>query len=137
MPRKSSAELSIVSYAQPSPRLAPPADFTDGSLERLIWQEVITGAAHDHFDASDRPLLAEYCRSAAIARRAAEELAVTAVAGGQPSPWLAVHVAAVRSMTSLAVRLRLGPKSRTPSQRATKRGPEPSYYDSVDDRDHA
>jgi hypothetical protein len=52
----------------------------------------------------------------------------TAVVGSTPSPWLAVHASAVRSMTQLAG---LSPKARTPKQLASKRGPPPSYYDQM------
>ena len=48
--------------------------------------------------------------------------------GSTPSPWLAVHASAVRSMTQLAG---LSPKARTPKQLASKRGPPPSYYDQM------
>jgi phage terminase small subunit len=103
-----------------------------GGIELQIWTEVVSGADSEHFQASDAPLLAAYCRAAALERRAAEELAVSAVAHGAPSPWLAVHKSAVHSLMEVAVKLRLTPKARTPGQRAGKRGPPPSYYDMMD-----
>ena len=53
-------------------------------------------------------MVAEYARTAALARRASEELAASAVVGSMPSP-LAVHGSAVRSMATLLTR-RMGPE---------------------------
>src|SRR5262245_41405083 len=121
MPRRSTAELSVLSFMAPRTRLSPPPEM--GRIEQKIWMEVVSGADSEHFQASDAPLLGAYCRAAALERRASEELAVAAVAHGTPSPWLEVHASAVRSMTALAVKLRLSPKARTPGQRAGRRGP--------------
>ena len=54
-------------------------------------------------------MVAEYARTAALAQRASEELAASAVVGSMPSPWLAVHGSAVRSMATLLTR-RMGPE---------------------------
>jgi integrase len=81
---------------------------TEGSLERRIFIETVAAVPPDHFAAEDAVLLAEYVRVAALARRASEELAVSATAGDRPSPWPEVHSQAVRSLDRLAVRLRLG-----------------------------
>jgi hypothetical protein len=72
--------------------------------------------------------LGAYVRACALERRASDELAISVVENGAPSPWLAVHSSAVRSMVALAVKLRLSPKARTPGQRAGK-APSMSYYD--------
>ena len=76
--------------------LEPPSEFAEGSIERQIFVETALSVPDDHFAPEDRVLLAEYCRSAALAKRASEELAVGAVAGNHPSPWLAVHASAWR-----------------------------------------
>jgi hypothetical protein len=120
----------MLSFGTPRPRLLPPPEM--GGIEQKIWTEVVSGADSEHFQVSDAPLLSAYVRAAALERRASEELAVSAVVDGMPSPWLAVHASAVRSLTALAVKLRLSPKARTPGQRAGKRGPAPSYYDMMD-----
>lgn len=83
----------------------------------------------DHFAPEDIVLLAEYCRTAAMARRASDELAVSAVAGSMPSPWLAVHASAVRSLATLSTRPRLGPRSRSHNVRKAKLVSAPSFYD--------
>jgi hypothetical protein len=53
------------------------------------------------------------------------------VFGSQASAWLAVYATAVRAISTLAVRLRLGPKARHPnnSRRTSKPTSPPSYYD--------
>jgi phage terminase small subunit len=110
--------------------LEPPADFTAGSIERAIWVETTLAVPPEHFSPEDFVLLAEYCRAAAMARRASEELAAGAVAGSMPSPWLAVHASAVRSLATLSVRLRLGPRSRSNNTRRSKMPlTKPSYYE--------
>jgi hypothetical protein len=72
--------------------------------------------------------LGAYVRASALERRASDELAISVVENGAPSPWLVVHASAVRAMVALAVKLRLSPKARTPGQRAGK-AQSMSYYD--------
>jgi hypothetical protein len=109
--------------------LEPPPDLSSGSIECEIFKATVAAVPPDHFTAEDVTLLAEYARTAALARRASEELAVSAVAGSMPSPWLAVHGSAVRSVALLSIRLRLGPRSRSHNVRKAKPGAPPSYYD--------
>ena len=110
--------------------LDPPSEFGDGSVEREIFVKTVLATPPDHFAPEDVVLLAEYCRTAAMARRASDELAVSAVAGSMPSPWLAVHASAVRSLATLSTRLRLGPRSRSHNTRKSKLPlSPPSYYD--------
>jgi hypothetical protein len=84
-----------------------------------------------HFQAEDAPLLCAYVRAITLERRAAEELAAGAVIGSVPSPWLAVHAEMVKALSALSVRLRIGPKSRAPSnnRRSAGSGRTPSAYD--------
>ena len=106
-----------------------PPEFTEGSIERSIFMETAMSVPPDHFAAEDIVLLAESARSVALAKRASEELAVSAVAGSMPSPWLAVHSSAVRSLALLTTRLRLGPRSRSHNVRKSRLPLAPSYYD--------
>jgi phage terminase small subunit len=126
VPRKSKAELSLV-HLTPGRRLEPPPEL--GGIEREIFLQTVAAVAFDHFASEDLPLLTAYCRAAALERRAAEELAAGATVGNQPSPWLAVHASAIRSLERLSVRLRLGPRSRNPTNRRSVKGARrPSYY---------
>jgi phage terminase small subunit len=103
-----------------------------GGVEAEIFRHVVASVPAEHFQAEDLHLLAAYSRAAALERRAAEELQACAVVGSQPSPWLAVHASAVRSLAALATKLRLGPRSRNPNnRRAAKSGATPSYYETM------
>ena len=130
MPRRSEASLAIAHIGPGARRLEPPADLEE--VEAAIFRRVVASVPHDHFSAEDSDLLCAYCRAMALERRASEELATAATIGGkQASPWLAVYATAVRAISTLAVRLRLGPKSRHPnnSRRMSKPMSPPSYYD--------
>jgi phage terminase small subunit len=108
--------------------LEPPADL--GEIEAVIFRQVVASVAHEHFTAEDLGLLCAYCRALALERRASDELAAAAV--GSLQAWLPVYSAAVRAVSTLSVRLRLGPKSRHPNKvrRPGKMPPSrPSYYD--------
>jgi hypothetical protein len=110
--------------------LEPPAEFTEGSTERAIFVETVLSVPDAHFAAEDKTLLAEYVRTACLAKRASEEFAIAATVGVMPSPWLQVHASAVRSMATLSTRLRLGPRSRSHNTRKAKVMASPvSYYD--------
>jgi phage terminase small subunit len=126
----SRASLTILPGGGGRRVLEPPSDFGEGSIERAIFVETVMSVPDGHLAPEDRVLLAAYCRASALARRASEELATSAVAGSMPSPWLAVHASAVRSMALLSTRLRLGPRSRTNNTRKAKvMASSVSYYD--------
>lgn len=129
MPRRSAASLSIVAIG---PRkLEAPPELGEGSIEREIFMGTVASVAADHFAAEDLALLCAYSRACALERRASEELAACAVVGDRPSPWLDVHASAVRAMSTLTIRLRLGPRSRSHHTRTAKPGPAPSYYEQM------
>jgi hypothetical protein len=133
MPRRSSASLTIAAFAPGLRRLDPPSEL--GPVEREIFKQVVASVPANHFASEDMALLCAFSRSAALERRAAEELQASAVVGTVPSPWLAVHASAVRSLATLTVRLRLGPRSRDPNnRRSSKPSAPPSYYDSMERR---
>jgi hypothetical protein len=69
-----------------------------------------------HSQPKDLTLLCAYARAAALERRAAEES----------------QISAVGSLSTLTVRLRLGPRSRDPNhQRTAKVKASQSYYDQI------
>jgi hypothetical protein len=106
--------------------LEPPAEL--GEIEAAIFRQVVASVADAHFTAEDLGLLCAYSRALALERRASDELAAAAV--GNHQAWLPVYTVAVRALSTLSVRLRLGPKSRHPnnSRRTSKKSP-PSYYE--------
>jgi hypothetical protein len=131
MPRRSIAELRIAHLTPEPRRLVVPPEL--GGIEAEIFRQTVAAVPASHFQAEDLTLLCAYARAAALERRAAEELATGAVVGSMPSPWLQVHASAVRSLSALTVRLRLGPRSRDPNnRRAARSGPPPSYYDTME-----
>jgi hypothetical protein len=91
MPRRSNASLTIASFMPGLKRVEPPPELSEGSVERAIFIETVASVPPEHFAPEDRVLLAEYARTAALARRASEELAIShrrrwvePVAGGAP-----------------------------------------------------
>jgi hypothetical protein len=129
LPRRSNAALSIASFTPGLRRVDPPPELSEGSVERAIFIETVASVPPEHFTAEDRVLLAEYARTAALARRASEELAISATIGDRPSPWLEVHRVAAKTMMALSVRLRIGARSRNNHPRSDKGRPSPSAYD--------
>jgi phage terminase small subunit len=122
MPRQPQLTLSVAHIGPGAQRLAPPAEL--GKIEAAIFKQVVASVPYEHFCAENVALLCAYSRAMALERRASEELAASAVVGRAPSPWVAVHSAAIRSISTLAVRLRIGPKSRHPNN--TRRMSKPS-----------
>jgi hypothetical protein len=129
MPRRSTAALTIAHLTPLPGGLQPPADL--GAVEAEVFRQTIAAAPLGHFAAEDSALLSAYARAVVLERRAAEELAAGAVVGSTPSPWLAVHAQMVKAIAQLSVRLRIGPKSRAPSnnRRSAGSGRTPSAYD--------
>lgn len=128
MPRQSQGALTLAHIGLR--QLEPPAEFTEGSMERAIFKATIASVPSNHFQPEDTVLLAAYCRAASLERRASEELAAGGIVGDRASPWLAVYAEAVRALSTLTIRLRLGPKARQPDRRRTaKASAPPSYYE--------
>jgi hypothetical protein len=129
MPRRSNASLTIAAFSPGPRRLEPPPELSEGSVERAIFIETVASVTPQHFAPEDRVLLAEYARTAALARRASEELAISPTIGDRASPWLEVHRVAAKTMMALTVRLRIGARSRNNHPRSDKGQPSPSAYD--------
>jgi hypothetical protein len=129
MPRKSEPDLSIAAIGPR--RLEPPPEL--GTMEAEIFRQTVASVPPQHFAGDDLPILAEYCRTAAIARRAAEALAISPVAGDRVSPYLEVHKVTARTAMALSVRLRIGARSRSTNTRRGKATAAPSYYDLMGD----
>jgi phage terminase small subunit len=115
MPRRSAASFSVLSVPGNQPRLVPPADLNPP--ERATFVEIVAAKKPQHFEASDLPLLAAYCRAIELERHAALQLATDGylTTEGRPSPWLAIMAQATKSMLALSTRLKLTPQSRSHS----------------------
>ena len=127
MPRRSSASFSVISVDGTPPRLSPPADL--GELERKTFLDIVLACKLSHFQPSDLPLLAAYCRAIVLERQASNALAVAGhvTEDGRVSPWMKVWEQASKAMLSLAHRLRLSPQGRSPT--VPQRSQSGSYYD--------
>ena len=117
----------------PAHRLKPPARLT--GRVRVLFAQTVANCAAEHFRASDSPLLERYVEACAFAEEAAGKINEQgAVIGDKPSPWFTVFTSATKSMTNLALRLRLSPQGR--ALRAPKTQPMPrSYYDEMEDEE--
>jgi phage terminase small subunit len=120
----------ITDYSgEPTRRLKPSVRLTGRA--RVVFAQTVANCAVEHFRVSDSPLLETYCQACAIAETAAAKLTEQgAVAGDKQSAWFLVFQGATKSMTNLALRLRLSPQARGP--RAPKKVAAPmSFYDEM------
>jgi hypothetical protein len=102
-------------------RLRPPEHL--GPLERQAFIDLTSRVPAAQFVEADLPLICRWAELELQAQTAAAELRKGMVVNGKPSPWLAIHAAAIKGQGLLALRLRLGPQSRAP--RAPKTMPSP------------
>jgi hypothetical protein len=111
-------------------RLQPPDRLSEDA--RRCFADLIGSTASGHFKAADLSLICRYAETAAIAERAALmlERPDTLVTDGKPSPWFTIHQTATKTLSGLAIRLRLGPQSRMRSQ-SKKTVSQMSYYDEM------
>jgi hypothetical protein len=116
MPRRSAASLSVVPCFE---ELRPPEHL--GPAEAAVFRDVIRAADRDHFRREDVELIALYCCHVVTARALMRKKRRTAD-----------QERALRSTTALivnlSVKLRLGPKSRCPTdRRRASAGQENAY----------
>ena len=109
-------------------RLKPPGSL--GEPERRAFLDLICSVPAGQFRESDLPLLCRWAEATVQAEVAASELQASGMvtADGRVSPWFSIHQQATKSLTMLALRLRLGPQSRADKAPKTLPGPV-SYYD--------
>jgi phage terminase small subunit len=84
----------------------PPASLSEPA--KAVFLDLVSTCDPEHFEASDVTLLGQYCEASALATRAA----ATVQADPENAKALAVWEKATRTMSGLALRLRLGPQSR-------------------------
>jgi hypothetical protein len=98
MPRRSAASFSVLPVPGSQPRLVPPTDLNPP--ERATFVEIVAAKKPQHFEVSDLPLLAAYCRAIELERYAAVQLATDGylTAEGRPSPWLAIPLSAYEKL---------------------------------------
>ena len=114
--RKSQAERDmepLMHHAEPVP-VQPPASLSEPA--KAVFLDLVSTCDPEHFEASDVTLLGQYCEASALAARSA-----SALQAGDVSQ-LAIWEKATRTMSGLALRLRLGPQSRREKAK-TPQGP--------------
>lgn len=134
MPRRSAASFSVPSLTGAPPRLSPPPELAGKA--RDVFLDTVASLKPGHFQPSDRPLLVEFCRAAALAGEADKALAaegavVETERGSKVNPWIVVQEKAQRAMAALALRLRLSPQGRSPTI-PTRPAPQVSYFERME-----
>ena len=126
--RKPFETTDVVPFGAGNERLRPPPSLREP--EKQAFLDLVTTTDPKQFRPSDLPLLCRWAELTVMAEKAAGELQAggTVTADGRVSPWFAIHQQATKSLTGLALRLRLGPQSRTPKAPKTKPAAV-SYYD--------
>jgi hypothetical protein len=106
--RVSAAARAVQPVYPHEPRgLEPPESLSEPA--RAVFVDLVASCDHAHFEPADLTLLCQYCEATALAEKAAFQL------GGDTEPsakWLSLWVQSTRTMSGLALRLRLGPQSR-------------------------
>jgi phage terminase small subunit len=106
------------SFSGTPPRLSPPLELQGRA--RQVFVDTVAACKAGHFLPQDTPLLAEYCRSVALAEQAHAALAlegpvVASPQGSKASPWITILEKAQRSLIALSMRLRISPQGRSPT----------------------
>jgi len=110
--------------------LRPPDSLSDAARRAFI--DLVASVPASHFKPGDVSLLCRYAEVAALAERAAFELEQpngTVTVDGKVSAWFSVHATATKSLSGLALRLRLGPHSRALKASKKEAGPPMSAYE--------
>jgi len=126
MPRKS-VEAQLHAVPVQGRRVEPYVDLPTPA--KKIWAELVDALPPNRFHASDRPLLALYCRALHQTALAFANLEKYGASNGEAiSPWLKVADTAGKQAATLATKLRLCPQARvdrkTAGSAATKPRPE-------------
>jgi hypothetical protein len=109
-------------------RLAPPATLGEG--ERKAFLDLILSCPAEQFQRSDLPLLIAWSECVALRERMAVRMSIDGEldAKGRPSGAFVVHQQTIKTLNTLALKLRVSPQARTlkAPRRAMQQG---SYYD--------
>jgi hypothetical protein len=118
----------VAPYGAGIRRLRPPASLSEP--QRAAFLDLVTTCPATQFEPSDIPLLVRWCELCVMAESANVELQASGMLApdGKPSPWFRIHLDCTKALSGLALRLRLGPQSRTPKAPKRKAGPL-SYFD--------
>jgi hypothetical protein len=120
-------------FGLPNQRVKPPGTLSE--LEKRAFVALMAASPAGQFTSADMDLLVSWAETTVLARRAAKELELAGgpvQPDGRPNAWFAVHQQCIKTLSGLAIRLRLSPQGRNPTARASKKTvAELSYYDVV------
>jgi phage terminase small subunit len=117
-----------VPYGTGTRRLRPPASLSEPQKRAFI--DLVVACPSTQFEPQDIPLLVRWCELCVMAEAASVELQASGMLApdGKPSPWFTIHQQATKSLSGLALRLRIGPQSR--AHKAPKKlTASSSYFD--------
>jgi hypothetical protein len=120
----------IVPYGEPG-RLAPPASL--GEAERKAFLDLVCSVPVTQFASCDLPLICAWAETVALRERMATRMAVEGELDekGRPTGAFTIHREATKTLTALALRLRISPQARM--QKAPRREMRAtSYYERLD-----
>jgi hypothetical protein len=120
-----------VPFGLPNRRVRPPGTLSEP--EKRAFVALVAASPADQFTPADMDLLVSWAESTVLARRAAREVELAGgpvLPDGKTSPWFAVHQQCIKTLSGLAIRLRISPQGRNPTARASKKTvAQLSYYD--------
>jgi hypothetical protein len=119
----------VIPFAGGDRRLRPPDSLPDAA--RRSFANVVSSHPAAHFKAGDAELVCRYAEAAAAAEEAAFQMAQPngmVTTDGKVSAWFAIHQQATKTLSMLALRLRIGPQNRVLKQ-SKKEAASVSYYD--------
>lgn len=121
--RISAAERAMAPLTplSPPPRdLRPPEHLSQGAKQ--VFADLIATCDEDHFEVSDITVICIYAEAASLFEISSEHIQADIQAGKEPSPrWLSAWSHASKTVSALALRLRIAPQSRR--ERAVSAGP--------------
>jgi hypothetical protein len=125
--RSSFTTYDTAPYGTGKRRLSAPS--TLGDREKAHFLALVSRCPASQFEPSDLPLLCRWAELCAMAEEASEHLATQdLVVDGKLNPWFVAHQMATKSLSGLALRLKVSPQARSP--KAPKTRPMTlSYYE--------
>jgi hypothetical protein len=110
-----------VPYGMPNRRLRPPKTLSEP--EKAVFLALVAASPEGQFTPADLDLLVSWAETTVLARRAARELEAAGgpvLPDGRVSAWFNIHRNCVKTLNTLAIRLRISPQGRNPTSRASK-----------------
>jgi phage terminase small subunit len=126
--RQPYATTDVLPFGAGQRRLRPPEGLSEAA--KAIFIDTVTACPASQFQPADIPLLCRWAELSAMCEAANVELQASGMLGadGKLSPWFVIYQQATKSLSGLALRLRIGPQSRM--QKAPQRQVmTASYYE--------